>query len=340
VALANGTVALELALCGLGIGSGDEVIVTCRSFMASASAVVLRGAVPVFVDVEPESQNIGVATIRPYITDRTKAIIAVHLAGWPCDMSAITALAAEHDLKVIEDCAQAHGAFFQGRPVGSFGHAAVFSFCHDKIMTTGGEGGMLLTNDADLWERAWSYKDHGKSYHKMTRHASGAIFQYVHDSFGTNWRMTEMQAALGRCQLVKLPSWVKLRRQHATRLNACFREMPALRVTEPGPEYYHSYYKYYVFVRPERLKPTWHRDRIAAAIRAEGIPCYSGSCPQIYLEKAFVDAGLQPPGPMPVAQMLGETSLMFLVHPTLEEEEIRDTCRAVEKVMAAATAQC
>ena len=341
IALANGTMALELALYGLGIGPGDEVITTSRTFIASASCIVMRGATPVLADVDPVSQNITVETIRPCITPRTKAIIAVHLAGWPCDMAPIMALAQEHGLKVIEDCAQCHGATYQGRPVGSLGDVAAFSFCQDKIMSTGGEGGMLTTNDADLWEKAWSYKDHGKSWDAVYNREHQPGFRWLHESFGTNWRLTEMQSAIGRLQLAKMPEWTRIRNRHAAILTEGFAKIPALRLTGPPPEIGHAYYKYYVFIRPEMMSlspvpgpqsPSFVRDRVMAAVNAEGIPCYSGSCSEIYLEKAFVDAGLGPKERLPVARELGETSLMFLVHPTLTEEDMLDTVKAVAKV--------
>jgi len=332
IALANGTLALELALYALGIGTGDEVIVTSRTFIASASCVVLRGAVPVLADVDPVSQNITASTISAALTTGTKAIIAVHLAGWPCDMDPILTLAKEHGLFVIEDCAQSHGATYKGRPVGSMGDAAAFSFCQDKIITTGGEGGMLTTNDKSIWEKAWSYKDHGKSYEAVYHRQHPPGFRWLHESFGTNWRLTEMQAAIGRAALGKLPAWNEQRRRNAAVLNRRLAELPALRVTLPPEEIVHAYYKYYVFVRPERLKEGWDRDRLMAAICAEGIPCLSGSCSEIYLEKAFERAGLRPLERLKTAQELGETSLTFMVHPTLTEQDMADICRAVEKV--------
>jgi hypothetical protein len=336
IALANGSLAIELALYALGIGQGDEVVTTARTFIASASSAVMRGAVPVIADVDPVSQNITAETIRAQLTPRTKAVICVHLAGWPCDMDAIMKLAEEKGLYVIEDCAQAHGARYKGRPVGSFGHMAAFSFCQDKIMTTGGEGGMLVMDDEALWKKAWAFKDHGKSWDAVyvRKHAPG--FRWLHESFGTNWRMTEIQAAIGRVQLRKLDAWVARRRGHAERLTACFQQIPALRVTLPGEDIFHSYYKYYVFVRPEMLRDGWSRDRIMNEIVKQGVPCYSGSCSEIYREKAFTDAGYGPENRLPVAQELGETSLMFLVHPTLTDEEIGKTCAVVEEVMGKA----
>lgn len=337
VALANGTVALELALYALGIGPGDEVIVTSRTFIASASCTVMRGATPVMADVDPVSQNITAETIAAVLTPRTKAIITVHLAGWPCDMDPILALAREKGVFVIEDCAQAHGATYKGRPVGSMGDVAAFSFCQDKIMTTGGEGGMLTTNSKEIWEKAWSFKDHGKSYNAVYNQQHPVGFRWVHESFGTNWRLTEMQSAIGRVVLRKLPNWVETRRRHAAILTERFLNHSALRVTPVPESVEHAYYKYYTFIRPEALKKGWDRDRIMTAICAEGIHCFSGSCSEIYLEKAFEKEGLRPPERLKVAKELGETSLMFLVHPTLDECDLYDTCLAVQKVFYFAT---
>lgn len=337
VCVANGTVALELALHALDIGPESEVITSSRTFIASASAAVMRGAKVVCADVDRDSQNISAKTIRRAITKRTKAIIVVHLAGWPCEMDAIMKLATDYDLKVIEDCAQAHGATYKGAQVGSLGHIAAFSFCQDKIMTTGGEGGMVTTNDEGLWRRAWSYKDHGKSYDTVYQLQHPPGFRWLHESFGTNWRLTEMQSTLGRVMLKKLRGWVATRRKYAHRLTECFRNLPALRVTAPPSEIGHSYYKYYVFVRPDRLRPGWDRDRIAASVTARGVPCFSGSCSEIYLEKAFPPE-MRPKHRLAVARELGMTSLMLLVHPTLTDEHIELTCETVANVLNSATA--
>jgi hypothetical protein len=338
VAIANGTVALEAALIALGISLGDEVIVTSRTFIASASCIFLCGGIPVMADVDSVSQNITAESIRAVLTPRTKGIMAVHLAGWPCDMDAILELAKENNLWVIEDCAQAHGTTYRGKKVGSLGDVAAFSFCQDKIITTGGEGGMVTTNNHAIWEKIWSYKDHGKSYDAVYNRKHPPGFRWLHESFGTNWRMTEMQAAIGRIQLRKLPAWLRKRRRNAEILNEKFAQIPSLRVTVPPEESGHAYYKYYVFVRPEKLKKEWNRDRIMDAVNAEGVPCYSGSCSEIYLEKAFDEPGLRPPERLPVTKELGETSLMFLVHPTLSEEHMQQTAAAVEKIMLEATA--
>ena len=340
IALHNGTLALELALEAFGITEG-EVITTTRTFIASASAAVMRGCMPVIADVDPVTQNITAETIRPLITERTRAIIAVHLAGWPCDMDPIMELAREHNLIVIEDCAQAHGAFYKGRPVGSIGHAGAFSFCQDKIMTTGGEGGLLAFNDKlvdeDVWKRAWAYKDHGKSFDAVYHRDHPPGFRWLHESFGTNWRMLEMQAAIGRLQLQKLPGRIEQRRANAAVLNRRLGEYASVRLTLPPEDIYHSYYKYYVFVRPEKLKEGLSRDRIMNEIAAQGVPAFSGSCSEIYLEKAFSDAGYGPQERLPVAKELGETSLMFLVHPTLSEADVEGMADVVCAVLEEAT---
>ena len=333
VALANGTLALDLALKVLGIGPGDEVVVTPRTFLASVSCVVTAGAVPVFAEVDANSQNITAESIRAVLTARTKVVICVHLAGWPCDMDPIMALAAEKGLYVIEDCAQAHGASYKGRPVGSIGHFGAWSFCQDKIMTTGGEGGMLTTNRRDWWEQAWAYKDHGKSWSAVYERKHPPGFRWLHESFGTNWRMLEMQAAIGRIQLKRMFTWTAQRRRHAHAIWETAQHLPGLRVPAIPDHIGHAAYKCYVFVESEHLQPHCNRDRIMEEINQRGIPCYSGSCSEVYLEKAFDNTGWRPAERLPIARELGETSLMFLVHPTLTDAEIRRTCEVLAEVM-------
>ena len=337
IALGNGTLALDVALQALDIGPGDEVIVTPRTFIASISSVVNAGAVPVFADVDADSQNIEAHSIAKVLTPKTKAIVVVHLAGMPADMDAIMALAAEHDLYVIEDCAQAHGAHYKGRPVGSIGHVGAWSFCQDKIMTTGGEGGMVTTNDEQLWRKMWSYKDHGKSYEAVYEREHAPGFRWLHESFGSNWRMTEMQAVIGRIQLKRMPQWQAQRLANAEAIWAAARQCPALRVPSVPEGSVHAAYKCYVFVKPELLQADWDRDRILAEIAARGVPSFSGSCSEVYLEKAFDGTGYRPAEPLPVARELGETSMMFLVHPTLTAAEIDKTCAVLQEVMGLAT---
>lgn len=337
IGLANGTVALDLALKALGIGAGDEVIVTSRTFLASVSSIVNAGAVPVFADVDRDSQNFSAQTIRAVLTPRTRALICVHLAGWPCDMDPIMALAEEFDLKVIEDCAQAHGARYKGRPVGSIGHIAAWSFCQDKIMTTGGEGGMVTTNDRKLWSDMWSFKDHGKSWEAVYERDHPPGFRWLHESFGTNWRMLEVQAVIGRIQLKRMTDWQASRLANAGRIWECASQLKGLRVPIAPEGSVHAAYKCYVFVEPQALKAGWDRDRILAEISAREVPVFSGSCSEVYLEKAFDNTGWRPASRLPVARELGETSMMFLVHPTLTRSEIEKTCSVLKAVMQLAT---
>lgn len=337
VALANGTLALDVALKALNIGPGDEVIVPPRTFMATASCVVTAGAVPVFSDVEPDSGNVSAATIARVVTPRTRAIICVHLAGWPCDMDPIMDLAREHGLKVIEDCAQAHGAQYKGRSVGSIGHVGAWSFCQDKIMTTGGEGGMVTTNDEALWRGMWAYKDHGKSYAAVYERQHPPGFRWLHESFGTNWRMLEMQAAIGRIQLRRMADWSASRTRNAHAVWTACLPHGAVRVPKVPTDATHAHYKCYVYVRPEELASGWSRDRIVETINSHGVPCYQGSCSEVYLERAFEGTGWQPAERLPTAQAMGEQSLMFLVHPTLTAAEIDKTCTVASKVLYAAS---
>lgn len=337
VAVANGTVALDLALKALGIGEGDEVIVTSRTFLASASTIINAGARPIFADINRDSQDITVDSIAAVLTPRTRAILCVHLAGWPCDMDPIMALAETHHLKVIEDCAQAHGARYKGRPVGSIGHIGAWSFCQDKIMTTGGEGGMVTTQDRELWGRIWSLKDHGKSWDAVYTRPHPPGFRWLHESFGTNGRMLEIQAAIGRIQLRRMPQWHARRLAYARQIWNTAACLPGLRVPVVPADIDHAAYKCYVFVEPEALRTGWNRDHIISEINSRGVPCYSGSCSEVYLEKAFDDTGLRPAHRLPHAQELGETSLMFLVHPTLTQTEIDKTCDVLRTVMRAST---
>ena len=340
IAMGNGTLALDVALQALDIGVGDEVIVTPRTFIASISSVVNAGGTPIFADVDEATGNITPESIAAVLTAKTKAIVCVHLAGWPCDMDGIMALAEQHNLYVIEDCAQAHGARYKGRSVGSIGHIGAWSFCQDKVMTTGGEGGMVTTNDEQLWRKMWAYKDHGKSYAAVyeTEHPPG--YRWLHESFGTNWRMTEMQAVLGRIQLTRMPDWTAKRTANAQAiLDVCakweakgYLSVPRLEESPQFADSTHAHYKLYVYVQPDNLPKEWSRDRIIEEINKLGVPCFSGSASEVYLEKAFDNTGLRPESRLPVAKQLGETSLMFLVHPTLMADEIKQTVQAIDSV--------
>lgn len=336
IALANGTLAIDLALRALDIGPGDEVIVTSRTFLASASCIVNAGATPVFADVDRDSQNITAQTIAAVLTERTKAVICVHLNGWPCEMDPIMALARERGLYVIEDCAQAHGARYKGRHVGTIGDIGAWSFCQDKIMTTGGEGGMLTTNGEQWWRKAWAYKDHGKSWDAVYNKQHPPGFRWLHESFGTNWRITEMQSAIGRIQLKRLDAWKARRQQLASKIDEIASRHTVVRVAKAPAYVDHAKYKHYLFVRPENLRDGWSRDSVIEALTTRGIPCYQGSCSEVYLEEAFDHTGWRPAVRLPVAKELGETSLMFLVHPTLTDQEIGAVCEELDQVLRSA----
>ena len=337
IALSNGTLALDLALRGLGVGPGDEVIVTPRTFIASISCVVTAGAKPVFADVVLDSGNISSKTIARVITKKTKAIIPVHLAGWPCDMDGIMALAKAHNLYVIEDCAQAHGAKVGDRMVGSIGHVGAWSFCQDKIMTTGGEGGIVTTNDADLWSKMWSYKDHGKSWDAVYNRDHAPGFRWLHESFGTNWRMLEVQGAIGRIQLRRMEDWTRRRTEIAMRLRDALLQTPdVIRVPVPGEGFTHAYYRLYGYVQPDGLKPGWNRDRIAAECAARGAPVFQGSCSEVYLEKAFDGTEWRPAQRLPNAIRMGAESLMFLTNPNITDEQIDEYCFIISDVLQSA----
>ncbi|MCK9903266.1 aminotransferase [Parafrankia colletiae] len=339
VAVANGTVALELTLRALGIGPGDDVVVPSRTFVASASCVVAVGARPIFADVDRDSGNITADTVEAAVTERTRAVIVVHLGGWPADMDPLMRFSYGKGLAVVEDCAQAHGARYRDRPVGSFGDAAAWSFCQDKILTTAGEGGLVATGSRAIWKTVWSYKDHGKDPDILAAPHTDTGFRWTHRSIGTNARMHELAAAAGRVALRNLPTWLEQRRANATNLVTRLSRTPGLRVPTPSgdPTTSASYYRVYAYVRPDLLRPGWSRDRVAAAIRAEGIPCSVGSCGEVYREPAFA-AGARPADRLPVAAELADTSLAFLVHPTLSRHDMDDTADAVEKVLTAASA--
>ncbi len=336
VAVANGTLALELAFRSMGIGPGDEVVVTPRTFIASASAVVACGATPIFADVDLDSGNLSPDDVARRITPNTRAMVAVHLGGWPCDMDALCDIAEKNEMVVVEDCAQAHGATWKGSLVGSFGAAAAFSFCTDKIISTGGEGGMLLLDSEEAWKRAWAFKDHGKSWDAVYRQEHPAGFRWLAESFGSNWRMPEIQSAIGRIQLRNLPESVETRRANAQVLLDGLEGLPGLRIPRPPVAAGHAWYKFHGFVQLERLREGWSRDRIVQALIDLGVPCAHGACSEIYLERAFLDAGLAPKAPLANARTLGETSFMLPVDPTLSVNDMEQVVHAFERVMSAA----
>jgi len=334
IAVANGTLALDLALKSLDIGEGDKVIVTPRSFIASVSSVINTGAEPVFCDVSKESGNITIDSIESVYSKDVKAILCVHLAGWPCDMDPIMSFAKSKNIYVLEDCAQAHGAKYKGSHVGTIGDIGAWSFCQDKIMSTGGEGGMVATNSEELWEKMWSYKDHGKNFYSVYNKQHPPGFRWLHDSFGSNYRITEYQAAIGRSQLKKMPTWTKSRQRNANKLIEVlndFQDLIRVPICQKGFE--HAYYKLYAYLRIPNLKNGWNRAKILQKFNEINIPCFEGSCSEIYKEKAFIGTDFVPKKDLPNAKELGQSSITFLVHPTLDDEDISYMQEGIKSVL-------
>jgi len=336
LAVANGSLALEAILRAYGIGPGDEVIVTPRSFIASASCVNLVGAKPVFADIDLDTEAITPATVDPLITRRTKAIIVVHLNGRPADLPGFMELARRRNILVFEDCAQAHGAQINGKLVGSFGHASAFSFCQDKIITTAGEGGMVLFSDRSNWQRAWSYRDNGKNYDLAFNPSPSPGYRWLYTGFGSNWRLTKVQAAVGLRQLTKLSAWLAARTANARKLIQQLRVYPSVYIPALPPGHNHAYYRLSFRVNPGRLMDGWTRDRVMRALIAEGIPCLSGTCPEIYREGAYRESMAEYQR-LPNAAHLSTVSLALLVHPTLDDTFLADCRAALAKVFDAAT---
>ena len=327
ISVSNGTIALEAALKSLDIGLKDEVIVTSRTYVASASAISLIGATPVFVDVDLDSQNIDIESIKAAITKRTKAIICVHLAGWPCDMNALMEISEAHNIFVIEDCSQAHGAKYNNKSVGTFGHVGTWSFCHDKIMSTGGEGGMITTSSKNILKKILSYRDHGRDFDIKLNNNNK--FQWIRGSIGTNARLTEMQSAIGRIQLQSVDSWVETRRKNLDKIWNAVRNIKGFRVPVVPINVYHAAYKCYVFVQPKLLKPECDRDWIVEELNKRNVESFTGSCPEVYLEKAFPPTTAR----MKNSKELGDTSIMFKVDQTVDDRDFDKIIETLHEVM-------
>ncbi|MBD24128.1 MAG: aminotransferase [Candidatus Marinimicrobia bacterium] len=332
----NGTAALELALYGLGIGVGDEVVVPARTFIATAAAVALCGAQPVVADIDPISQNLTAETVAKVLSPQTKAVIPVHLAGWPVDMKPIMNLARQQSIMVVEDCAQAHGATIDGRPVGSFGHIGCFSFCQDKIISTGGEGGMIVTNDNAIYQRMWSHRDHGKDFDRSQAPEASPGFKWLATTFGTNWRLTEFQSAIGRIQLKKLPQWTATRRNNAAQLDSALSSLRAVSIPTPPSNLGHAYYKYSGLINTGELKDGWSRDQICAELNSRGVPARVGACPDISREAAFTaDTTSQPTHPN--AESLADRTFTLPVYPSLSENNISFIANTTRDIILKAT---
>lgn len=335
--VANGTVALELAIRSLELPAGSSIVTTPRTFMASTSAVVATGHRPIYADVDRDSGNITAATIEAALTPDTAAVLVVHLGGWPADLPAIRALCDSRGLGLIEDCAQAHGAMVGGTHVGSVGDVAAWSFCQDKIVSTGGEGGMVATNDEQRWRSMWAFKDHGKSVEAVFERSHPDGFRWLHDTFGSNYRGTEAQAAIARLQYRKLVGWRAERTANALMLAEMLASIPGLRVPLPPGDVTHAFYRLYAYVEPTSWADGWDYPRLQRALAARGLPAMAGSCPEVYRERAVIEAGFAPMEPLPNARELGVSSLAFRVHPGIESRELQSVADAVAEVMAQAT---
>ena len=338
IAVSNGSVALSLAYEAIGIHKGDEVITTPRTFVATASCASLLGAKPIFAEICPNSGLINAQTIRPLITKKTKAISVVHLAGWPADMKDIRELAKEFNLAVIEDCSQAHGAQIikndQMQSVGSFGDIGTWSFCQDKIISTGGEGGMITTSSKKLMQKIWSLKDHGKSLDSVFKKKHPPGYRFLHDTLGTNYRLTELQSTIGRIQLSKLSEWTRIRNRNAMILTNKLEQISLVRVPKQEINKKNAWYKFYAYLNKKLLSPNWNRDKIIEEINKYGYPAFHGGCTEIYLEKCHKAKNLKR---LPIAKKLGETSLMFLVDHTISEENMNNYANIIEQILKEAS---
>ena len=335
VVVSNGTAALHVALAAAGINPGDEVIVPSRTFLATASSVLHQNAVPIFADVDIKTGNILVESIKSLITERTKAIIPVHLAGHPAEMDEIMEIAKDHGLVVIEDAAQAHGAEYKGKKTGSIGHIAAFSFCRDKIMTTGGEGGMVTTNDDHMIKIARSIMNHGSGERG---------FQML----GYNYRITEMQSAQGIVTLTKLDKFVEKRRENAHYLTEKLKNLEFIETPYEAPYVKHSFYCYYILLNLDKLKVD--KDTFIKAVRAEGVLISEGTISENYLAEFFQKkigyGNTHCPFEKPWysgdvdytkvscanAKELGKRAVRLEVYPTIDQEYLDDVITAIQKV--------
>ena len=333
VFVANGTLALELALRALDLPAGSEVITTPHTFIATASAIVALGLRPVFADIDADTGNITPETIAKAISPQTSAVIVVHLGGWPARMPEIQALCHDRRLRVIEDCAQAHGAMIGDRHVGTFSDVATWSFCQDKIISTGGEGGMAATNDLDLWRSMWSYKDHGKSWEAVYEWQHPPGFRWLHESFGSNYRGTELQAAIGRIQYSKLPEWHGQRTENAQFLADLLDTIPGVRVPRPAPSETHAYYRLYARLNLSALPAGWDRDQVIGEMDKRGTPLSVGSTAELYRERSFRDPDAAQVTPLRGAVERGSDALAFCVHPGLDNSWLTAVATSLAQVI-------
>ena len=341
VAVSNGSVALEIALKTLNLKKTDTVIVTPRSFIASASCVLNLGLKPIFADID-DNGNLSIEGIKKAYNKSVKAIIVVHLNGLSCDMNPILKFVKKNKIFLIEDCSQAHGAIYKDKKVGSFGNISTWSFCQDKIISTGGEGGMISTNSKKLWLKCWSLKDHGKNFKSVFYKKQKTIFKWLHDDLGSNYRMTEMQAVIGREQLKTLDKQIKKRNLIANlylnELKDYYLKYDILKKPDfvdqknhsKNNKYIHAFYRLNLFINKSKI----NQNKLIKKINKHKINCGVGSCPEIYREKIFKKLKYHPKKRLSNAKLLGETSIMFPINPNKSLIKIKSEIFIIKKIMA------
>ena len=341
ITLSNGSVALELALKALRLEKGDEIIVSPRSFIISASCVLSLGLKPIFADVDYNG-NLSIEGIKDAYSKKVKAIIVVHLNGLSCDMDPILKFVKKNRILLIEDCSQAHGASYKGNKVGSFGDVSTWSFCQDKIISTGGEGGMISTNDKRLWLRLWSLKDHGKNYKSVFFKNHKIGFKWLHDDFGSNYRMTEIQATIGREQLKSLDKQIQKRnliaKLYINELEDYYLKYKIFKIPDFKYQNYqlkennlsvHAFYLLNLFINKNKI----NQYKLLEQVYKKNIICGVGACPEIYREKIFKKLKLYPKKRLINAKLLGETSIMFPINPNTSIKKVKLEINSIKKIL-------
>ena len=346
IAVNSGTTALHVALAAAGVGPKNDVILPPYTFIATANAIIHQTAVPNFADIDPKTYNLDPEDFEKRITPKTKAVIPVHMLGHPADMDAIMEISERHNLIVIEDCAQANGAEYKGRKVGTFGDFGCFSFYLNKHMTTGGEGGMIITHDEKLAKKARSIANHCRvdvsPYPNVPAHN-------VYWGIGYNYRMTAIQAAMGIVQLRRLDSFIEKRRRNAEYLTKHLSRIKGIRPPFVSKDVKHVYWAYGALIIEEELGVS--RDMFAKALLAEGIKA-EGYCPiPVHLQDLFKnkvgygdttfpfenplygEALSYREGLCPKAEKLSSQDLLLPVYQTLTEKDLSDVVRAIEKIV-------
>jgi len=327
ITVSNGSVALEIALKALGLKKYDKIIVTPRSFVISASCVLNLGLRPIFSDVD-DNGNLHINGIKKVYNKNIKAIIIVHLNGLACDLDPILSFVKKNKIYLIEDCSQAHGAIYKYKKVGSFGDISTWSFCQDKIISTGGEGGMISTNNKKLFLKSWSLKDHGKNYESVLYKKNKTGFRWLHDGLGSNYRMTEMQAVIGREQLKSLDNQINKRNLIANLyinglknyyLKYDLLKKPDFKCQQCPTEHVktscklckHAFYRLNLFINKKKI----NQIKLIKQLNKNKINCIVGVCPEIYMEKVFNKFDFKKSNRLSNAKYLGETSLVFTINP-------------------------